>query len=283
MFDLTLIKSSILAKYPNHKNNKIIKISDFGTDNIVYRLGKDRVIRVPRSEASLLQLQKEIKIIECLSKTNFDIRITEIVDFVDIKDSKKLKLPIYKWIEGEDLHHLVDFSAYKALALELANFTHHLHSMNVQDISIVRRGLPLSSQDKAVKEALDNLEGEIESKKLFDLWNSLVETPSWEKEPVFIHADLLPTNLIIKNNKLAAVIDWSLAGAGDPAIDFIPAWSIFDEESRAIYKEAAKVDENTWLRAKGWALSIALIILPYYKNKNKTMCDVAKRILSQIK
>ncbi|MDA1056868.1 MAG: phosphotransferase, partial [Proteobacteria bacterium] len=82
--------------------------------------------------------------------------------------------------------------------------------------------------------------------------------------------------------KLHAVIDFGLMGIGDPACDLIPAWCLFDFRSRAVFKEVLGIDENTWARGKGWALSIALIIMPYYKDTNPVLMSVARRIIEEI-
>lgn len=79
------------------------------------------------------------------------------------------------------------------------------------------------------------------------------------------------------------MIDFSDAGVGDPASDLIIAWSLLNKNSRKIFRENLKnIDDITWKRGKGRALSIALIILPYYKNTNPILTAVAKNIIRQI-
>jgi aminoglycoside phosphotransferase (APT) family kinase protein len=63
---------------------------------------------------------------------------------------------------------------------------------------------------------------------------------------------------------LAAVIDWGCLGLGDPAVDLMAAWSIVVGDARQAFREAAGVDDPMWDRARGWALSTAVIALPYY-------------------
>ena len=98
----------------------------------------------------------------------------------------------------------------------------------------------------------------------------------------WFHGDLLPQNLLVHNGIINAVIDFGLMGIGDPACDCLPAWSLFDAHSRSVFKETLKVDDHTWERGKGWALSIALIILPFYRNRNQVLVDVAKRIINEL-
>jgi aminoglycoside phosphotransferase (APT) family kinase protein len=57
----------------------------------------------------------------------------------------------------------------------------------------------------------------------------------------------------------AAVIDFGTCGIGDPASDLRIAWTLFDGESRAAFRDAVDQDEATWARATGWTLWKALI------------------------
>lgn len=86
----------------------------------------------------------------------------------------------------------------------------------------------------------------------------------------------------MKNDVLCAVIDFGLMGIGDPACDLIPAWSVFSSHARSIFRSRLGVDDATWMRGRGWALSVALIILPYYEKTNPGLVAIAKRILNEI-
>jgi len=117
---------------------------------------------------------------------------------------------------------------------------------------------------------------------LKDIWNSCLLASPWSQEPVWLHADLLPGNLLMREDRLSAVIDFGMAGAGDPACDLLPAWCLFDKETRSIFREAVGADEDQWVRGKGWALSIGLIIIPYYLKTNSELVGVARRMIDEI-
>jgi hypothetical protein len=59
--------------------------------------------------------------------------------------------------------------------------------------------------------------------------------------------------------------------AGDPAVDLLVAWNLFSGEARERYRTALGVDDATWVRGRGWALSVALIVLPYYRETNPAL------------
>jgi aminoglycoside phosphotransferase (APT) family kinase protein len=87
------------------------------------------------------------------------------------------------------------------------------------------------------------------------------------------HGDLLTENLLVnEETTLAAVLDFGGLAVGDATIDLIGAWEVFDGPAREAFREAAGVDESTWLRGRAWALSIALITFPYYWHTMPERC-----------
>ncbi len=86
----------------------------------------------------------------------------------------------------------------------------------------------------------------------------------WERSPVWIHGDLDSRNLLAERGRLRAVIDFGSLGVGDPACDVMVAWKVLPAETRDIFRTALSMDEATWARGRGWALSHALIALSYY-------------------
>ena len=159
----------------------------------------------------------------------------------------------------------------------MAYFLNELHEIKLPNGPFSRRGVPLKEIDVETRKALAELEGEIDIQSVTHLWNHLSNLPSWIKESVWVHGDFLPGNILVQNNRLSAVIDFSDVGIGDPACDLIVAWSLFKPHSRRIFKEHLEsLDNDTWERGRGWALSIALIMLPYYKNSNPVASLFAK-------
>ena len=76
---------------------------------------------------------------------------------------------------------------------------------------------------------------------------------------------------------------FSDVGIGDPACDLVIAWSLLNVNSRSVFKQHLQdIDENTWQRGRGWALSIASIMLPYYKDTNPVLAELARRIIENV-
>jgi aminoglycoside phosphotransferase (APT) family kinase protein len=102
--------------------------------------------------------------------------------------------------------------------------------------------------------------------------------------PHWYHGDLFAENLLVRDGRLTAVLDFGGLGIGDPTIDLIVAWEVLDGAARDVFRQELGVDEASWLRARAWALSLAMITLPYYWRTMPDRCAgklaVAKAVLA---
>jgi aminoglycoside phosphotransferase (APT) family kinase protein len=99
---------------------------------------------------------------------------------------------------------------------------------------------------------------------------------------VWLHGDIASGNLLVEDGRVSAVIDWGALGVGDPACDLIVAWEMFDAAGREALRARLGVDDATWARGRGWALSTAIIALPYYAGTNEFMADQARRKIAAV-
>ena len=117
---------------------------------------------------------------------------------------------------------------------------------------------------------------------LTEAWDDALRAPVWPGPPVLVHGDLLPTNLLVNRGRLSAVIDFGAMGTGDPACDVMPAWTVFTGESRDVFRDALDVDDATWARGRGWALSWAAVFIPYYVDTNPVGVGIARRTIEEV-
>ena len=77
------------------------------------------------------------------------------------------------------------------------------------------------------------------------------------------------------------MIDFGCLGIGDPACDLQVAWNFFRASERDVLREELGADESSWERGRGWALSVGLIALPYYRETNPVLAGIALRTVRE--
>lgn len=115
-----------------------------------------------------------------------------------------------------------------------------------------------------------------------EVWEAHLQIPAWSGPPVWIHGDIQPGNLLAIQGRLSAVIDFGTLAIGDPAVDQIVAWNLLPADSRDTFRESLAVDNATWARGRGWALSIGLVALPYYQSTNPVLAGVSRRAIDEV-
>ena len=97
--------------------------------------------------------------------------------------------------------------------------------------------------------------------RILDIWRSALRARE-DTLPTWIHGDLHPRNVLVKDGKITGVIDWGDITSGDRATDLAGVWMLFPDRSareRALLDYCA--DADTVLRAKGWAVLFAVMLL----------------------
>ena len=112
-------------------------------------------------------------------------------------------------------------------------------------------------------------------------WHAALAAPAWDNPPVWVHADLLPVNLVARHGKLSAIIDFSGLGAGDPAIDMLPAWTLLTARTRGLFRAAADVGDATWLRGRGWGLGLGIGAVHFYRSTNPVLAAIGLRAIRE--
>lgn len=138
-----------------------------------------------------------------------------------------------------------------------------------------------AAADGAVRDAIPQLSG-YDRSAVLAAWSGVLEAPLWDGVRVPVHADLLPPNLVVRAGRLAGVLDWGTAGAGDPANDLVPAWSCLRGPDRARFRAALGADDGTWARAEGIALAQALVAIPYYDVTNPGFAALCRATLTEV-
>jgi aminoglycoside phosphotransferase (APT) family kinase protein len=284
--DIRLVRSLIAAQFPQWADLAIQTVPSWGTDNALYRLGDDMVVRLPRRQKNTAQLEKERRWLPRLAPF-LPLSVPVAFAVGEAAEGYPFAWSVYPWLEGQaaTVERIADLGQ---AATDLAHFIAALRRFDPTDgpppgAHNSFRGVPLATRDEATRNAIASLEATIDVGAVTAAWEAALRAPEWRRPPVWIHGDLDSRNLLVEQGRLSAVIDFGCLGVGDPAYDVMVAWKIFSADTRDIFRTALSVDGATWARGRGLALSQALIALSYYTlETNPVLVREAQRWLAEV-
>lgn len=281
-----LARKLIAEQFPEYFNLPITDVEKQGLDNRTYRLGEHMLIRMPRAAEYAEKVAIEQELLPQLAKR---LRVSIPAPIKMGKPSTDYPYPfsIYRWLSGKSINLLTLTEQEKEqLAYELAKFLKELQS--ITDIEGPEpgqhnwwRGDHVSVYDKGAREQIAELAEIIDASQLLALWDQACVT-KWNNHPIWIHGDFAIGNILMDGGKLSAVIDFGGAAVGDPACDLVIAWTYLSGKAREVFMSKMDLDEDTWLRARAWALWKATFELCQIADKNSPESGLQKRIIDEV-
>ena len=279
--DSELVRRLLQDQFPRWANLPVERVSSNGTDNELFRLGSDMVVRLPRIHWAAHDAEKEQKWLPILAP-HLPVRIPTLLASGEPGNDYPWRWSICRWLKGAH-PQFHDIANPNQLAEEIGAFIAALHRIRLpSDGPSAGRGIPLADRDGFTREAIAALDGMFDVRALTQTWERVLDVAAWSRGPVWVHGDLSPGNLLLRHGHLDAVIDFGSLTTGDPASDFIVAWNLLPSRARLTLRETAHADADTWSRGRGWALSIALIQLPYYATRNPPLAANARYVISEV-
>ena len=283
--DAALVRQLLAAQFPEWAEYSLRRLESAGTDNALFRLGDDLLVRLPRIDWATEQVEKECRWLPDLA-LHLPLAISVPLAKGEPGEGYPWHWSINPWLEGENatLDRITDPGR---MAGDLAAFITALHGIDTASgpasgADNSSRGVPLAMRDEPTRAALESLHGMIDTDAATVAWEADMHAPVWDGPPVWIHGDIQSGNLLAVDGRLSAVIDFGCLGIGDPAVDLIVAWNLLDADSREIFRSALNVDDATWARGRAWALSVSLIALPYYHVTNPTLAGISRYAIEQV-
>jgi aminoglycoside phosphotransferase (APT) family kinase protein len=279
--DVALAQRLIAAQFPEWAALPVEPVPFRGTDNALYRLGEDKVVRLPTRPRTAMTLEKERRWLPRLAPL-VPLAIPTPLGEGEPGEGYPFTWSVYRWLPGR-IAAEEPLADPRRAALDLAGFIAALHQIDASGAPgpgehNFGRGEPLVNRDAPMRAAIEKLC----AGNLVAIWEEALAAPEWSGPPVWIHGDLDSRNLLVENGRLSAVIDFGSVGVGDPATDVMVAWKLFAGESRKLFREALAVDDATWTRARGWVVSQAVIALAYYTMEmNQLLVREAQRWLQE--
>jgi aminoglycoside phosphotransferase (APT) family kinase protein len=277
-----LVRRLLAAQFPHLSGLPVRPVAEQGTDHALYRLGNGLVVRLPIIDWAVEQAERDHRWLPVLAP-HLPLAVPVPVVVGTPGEGYPWPWSVVPWLPGRsaDRDHLDPQQA----ATDLARFIRALHGVDPTSGPVKsgrQRGAPLDNLDADVRGQLKELGDEIDTAAVTRVWDAAVTAPVWDGPPVWMHGDISPGNLIVRAGRLAAVIDFSGLGIGDPAPDLIPAWNFFHDRSRAVFREHVGYDDATWARAKGWVLAPALTGVRYYLGSRPDLVAFARRQINAV-
>jgi aminoglycoside phosphotransferase (APT) family kinase protein len=279
--DVELVHRLLAAQFPAWSSLPVEAVDSTGTVNAIYRLGHDMCVRLPRVQEWADDLTKELRWLPVLAP-HLPLAVPVPVAAGEPGSGYPFRWAIYRWLEGRTFarDRAVD---ERLAAADLARFVRELRRIDPSGGPRSRRDRPLGPRDAETRTAIESLPSSIDTDAVTSVWETSLRSPAWDGgTPVWTHGDLLPPNLLVDHGRLSAVLDFGNLGVGDPAVDVIPAWSLFGAEGRQAFRSALDVDDATWARGRAFALHQALLIIPYYPVTNPGFVAMATRTVQEV-
>ena len=236
-----------------------------GVDNTSFRLGDRLAVRFPRRATSAALVENEQRWLPVLSP---ELPLPIPTPIRVGRPTARFQWPwsVVPWFQGGTALG-ASVADTKSLARALGSFLHALHRpapANAPDNPW--RGVDVSVRTALLNRDVKRLAGEIDSAAVLALWTHVLAARPWRGGRLWIHGDLHPANLLMDNGHLSAVVDFGDLTAGDPATDLSVAWMMLRHHDRVVFREAARsrwnpIDDDTWMRARGWALALGVSYL----------------------
>lgn len=273
-----LATALIADQFPQWAGLPLRPVASAGTVHVLYRLGSDLLVRLPRLPGA--SRGPDCDLLRRLAPL-LPVPISVTAGEGQPTAEYPSRWSVVRWLGGENPveDHLAD---PELLAADLAEFLRALWRFDFAGGPPAYRGGPLSTQHEFTLRTLQQLDGLVDTEAARSIWNHAVQLPHWDGPDTWIHADMMPGNVLTRNGRLAGVIDFDCAGPGDPAQDLIVAWMLLPARVRPAFRRAVGADNATWLRGRARALSMALGHLDYYTDSNPVLADNARYTIREV-
>lgn len=284
--DRSLVRALVDRALPRYAALPLTPLLSSGSSNALFRLGDDLLVRLPRQPGGSATIDKEARWTPLIAAA-LPVAVPEIVAVGEPDLGYPERWSVVRWIDG-DVPACVDPSTAtaadrRALAADLAAVVTALRELPVPDTAPAApelrwyRGEPLATRDLdfradvAACRSIPDLPLDLDA--ALRVWDDALALGDASASVRWYHGDLLGENLLIRDDRLAAVLDLGGLAVGDPTVDLAVAWEVLDPAARETFRRAVGVDEASWLRGRAWALVLAAMTFPYYWHTMPDRCS----------
>ncbi|MBO1334504.1 aminoglycoside phosphotransferase family protein [Streptomyces sp. VRA16 Mangrove soil] len=269
------MRALVDRQFPQWAGLPLTPVDPAGSDHVIHRLGDALAVRLPRHSGAIGQAEKERDQLPLLAP-----KLPLAVPVPVAVGRPALGYPwpwaVTRWLDGE-VATVAGLAESTDAALELAAFLRALQAVDPHIAGVVGARETLADRDTATRDAIARAADAFDAAALTALWDAALAAPARQGPPVLCHGDFHTGNLLTADGRLSAVIDFGSLGPGDPAVDLMIAFTLLSPRAAAVFRDALGVDDATWLRGRGWALTSGLLAYTAYAASDERIAAATTR------
>ncbi len=278
--DETLVGRLLAEQFPAWQGLPLRAVQRGGNDHRIYRLGTELAVRLPSAPGYVPQVDKEQTWLPRLAP-HLPLPIPAVRGRGRPSVLFTAPWSVYSWLDGEPAATAVVGDRAR-FAADLAAFLVTLRSLDTMGapepgLHSAFRGGPLEHWDEEMGDILYRVHGR-ERDLAAGIWRDALAA-RFSGPPQWFHGDVSADNLLVRDERLSAVIDFGCSGVGDVACDTVIVWTHLAGQARDVFRRELAVDDATWARGRGWALWKALIMIA---NKPPGQAKLARHVLDEL-
>ena len=276
-----LVRTLVDTQFPRFAGLSLVPLAATGSTNMLYRLGDDLLVRLPRQPGGSDAIDKEMQWLPVMAR-HLPVTVPEILGVGEPAFGFPERWSITRWIDGTPASAYPPTAAPEpepdgtGLAQDLAEMILALRRIPIPNHATSDpalrwyRGGPLTAFDDQMHKNIETCRAiedlDLDLNAVERVWTDALAAPeaSHAEPDQWFHSDLVAENLLTQNERLTGVLDFGGLAIGDPTIDLHGAWEVFGPRTREVFRIRLNVDDKTWMRGRAWALAIAVSVLSYY-------------------
>jgi aminoglycoside phosphotransferase (APT) family kinase protein len=275
---VALVERLLEDQFPRWTGRPVRRLASSGTDNAMFRLGDDLVVRLPRIHWASGGVDHEAQWLPQVDGL-LPVTIPRVLGVGAPAAGYPWTWSVLTWVPGDN-PVLGELRDPETLARDLAALVLAIRALPLTDGRI--KAGRLVDRDEQVRRDIVAVADEIDADAVTAIWEDALATAEWDGRATWVHGDIAPGNLLLTDDRLTGLIDFAGISTGDPTLDLGVAWNLLPPPARAVFRDGLDVDETTWTRARARALAQALVQLPYYRDTNSVLAANARHVIREV-